>query len=101
MIDLFVLVVERLVRSPAVGSGRGKLETGNGRGGEVPEPDTFSLRGKFASAGALAAAVALFVVDNGLVTAAVATLSLWYVLALGGVMGATGLALGRVGTFTA
>jgi hypothetical protein len=50
---------------------------------------------------ALAAAVALFVVDNGFVTAAVATLSLWYVLALGGVMGATGLALGRVGTFTA
>src|ERR1700675_4828007 len=35
---------------------------------------------------ALAAAVALFAVGNGLI-AAVATLSLWYVLALGAVMG--------------
>ena len=50
---------------------------------------------------ALAAAVALFAVGNGLVTASVATLSLWYVLGLGTVMGATGLALGRAGTFTA
>jgi hypothetical protein len=50
---------------------------------------------------ALAAAVALFAVGNGLIAAAVATLSLWYVLALGTVMGATGLALGRAGTFTA
>jgi len=50
---------------------------------------------------ALAAAVALFVVGNGLTAAAAATLSLWYVLALGTVMGATGLALGRAGTFTA
>jgi hypothetical protein len=49
---------------------------------------------------ALAAAVALFAVGNGLIAAAVATLSLWYVLALGAVMGATGLALGRAGTFT-
>jgi hypothetical protein len=49
---------------------------------------------------ALAAAVALLAVDNGLVAAAVATISLWYVLALGTVMGATGLALGRAGTFT-
>jgi hypothetical protein len=48
---------------------------------------------------ALAAAVALFAVGNGLVTASVATLSLWYVLGLGTVMGATGLALGRAGTF--
>ena len=43
----------------------------------------------------------LFAVGNGLIAAAVATLSLWYVLALGAVMGATGLALGRAGTFTA
>ena len=50
---------------------------------------------------ALAAAVALFAVGNGLIAAAVAPLSLWYVLALGTVMGATGLALGRAGTFTA
>jgi hypothetical protein len=50
---------------------------------------------------ALAAAAALLAVSNGLVVAAVATLSLWYVLALGTVMGATGLALGRAGTFTA
>ena len=45
--------------------------------------------------------LALFAVGNGLIAAAVATLSLWYVLALGAVMGATGLALGRAGTFTA
>jgi hypothetical protein len=49
---------------------------------------------------ALAAAIALFAVGNGLVTAELATLSLWYVLGLGTVMGATGLALGRAGTFT-
>jgi hypothetical protein len=49
---------------------------------------------------ALAAAVALFVVGNGLAAVGVATLSLWYVLVVGTVMGATGLALGRVGTFT-
>ena len=50
---------------------------------------------------ALAAAIALFAVGNGLIAAAVATISLWYVLALGTVMGATGVALGRAGTFTA
>jgi uncharacterized membrane protein len=50
---------------------------------------------------ALAAAVALFAVGNGLIAPAVATPSLWYVLTLGAIMGATGLALGRVGTFTA
>jgi hypothetical protein len=49
---------------------------------------------------ALAAAVALLAIDNGFVAAAVATISLWYVLALGTVMGATGLALGRAGTFS-
>ncbi len=49
---------------------------------------------------AIVAAVALFAVGNGLLAAAAATLPLWYVLALGTVMGATGLALGRVGTFT-
>jgi hypothetical protein len=49
---------------------------------------------------ALAAALALFAVGNGLIAAEVATMSLWYVLALGTVMGATGLALGRAGTFT-
>jgi hypothetical protein len=49
---------------------------------------------------ALAAAIALFAVGNALVTAELATLSLWYVLVLGTVMGATGLALGRAGTFT-
>jgi len=49
---------------------------------------------------ALAAAIALFVVGNGFAAAA-ATLPLWYVLALGTVMGATGLALGRAGTFPA
>ena len=48
---------------------------------------------------ALAAAVALFAVGNGLIAAAVATMSLWYVLAVGTVMGATGLALGQAGTF--
>jgi hypothetical protein len=48
---------------------------------------------------ALAAAVALFAVGNGLIAAAVATISLWYVLAVGTVMGATGLALGKAGTF--
>ena len=48
---------------------------------------------------ALAAAIALFAIGNGL-AAAIATLSLWYVLGLGTVMGATGLALGRAGTFT-
>jgi len=50
---------------------------------------------------ALAAAIALFAVGNGLIAAAVATISLWYVLALGTLMGATGLALGRAGKFTA
>ena len=49
---------------------------------------------------ALVAAIALFAVGNGLFAPSVATLSLWYVLALGAIMGATGLALGRVGTFT-
>jgi hypothetical protein len=49
---------------------------------------------------ALAAAIALFAVGNGLIAAELATLSLWYVLGLGTVMGATGLALGRAGTFT-
>ncbi len=49
---------------------------------------------------AVVAAVALFAVGNGLVAATGATLPLWYVLALGTLMGATGLALGRVGTFT-
>jgi hypothetical protein len=49
---------------------------------------------------ALAAGTALFAVGNGLIAAAVATISLWYVLALGTVMGTTGLALGRAGTFT-
>ena len=49
---------------------------------------------------ALAAAIALFAVGNGLVTAELATSPLWYVLGLGTVMGATGLALGRAGTFT-
>jgi hypothetical protein len=48
----------------------------------------------------LGAAVALFAVGNGLVTAAIATQSLWYVLTLGALMGATGLALGRAGKFT-
>jgi hypothetical protein len=50
---------------------------------------------------ALVAAIALFAVGNGLIAAAVATQSLWYVLALGAVMGATGLALGRAGKFMA
>ena len=45
--------------------------------------------------------IVLAAVGNGLIAAALATLSLWYVLALGAVMGATGLALGRAGTFTA
>ncbi len=49
---------------------------------------------------AVVAAVALFAVGNGLVAAAGATLPLWYVLALGTLMGATGMALGRAGTFT-
>lgn len=49
---------------------------------------------------AVVAAVALFAVGNGFVATAAATLPLWYVLGLGTVMGATGLALGRVGTFT-
>ena len=43
----------------------------------------------------------LFAVGNGLVAPSVATLSLWYVLALGAVMGGTGLALGRAGKFMA
>jgi uncharacterized membrane protein len=47
---------------------------------------------------ALAAAVALFAVGNGLVAADVTTPSLWYVLGLGAAMGATGLALGRAGS---
>jgi len=50
---------------------------------------------------ALAAAVTLFAIGNGLVAAPVGTISLWYVLALGTLMGATGLALGRAGKFTA
>jgi hypothetical protein len=50
---------------------------------------------------ALVAAVALFVVGNGMIAAGVATISLWYVLALGMAMGAAGLALGRVATFPA
>ncbi|MDQ6923440.1 MAG: hypothetical protein M3Z74_04645, partial [Pseudomonadota bacterium] len=50
---------------------------------------------------ALVAAIALFAVGNGLIAPSVATLSLWYVLALGAVMGATGLALGRAGKFMA
>ncbi len=36
-----------------------------------------------------------------MIAAGVATISLWYVLALGMAMGAAGLALGRVGTFPA
>jgi hypothetical protein len=48
----------------------------------------------------LGAAIALFAVGNGLATAAIATQSLWYVLTLGALMGATGLALGRAGKFT-
>ena len=50
---------------------------------------------------ALVAAVALFVVGNGMIAAGVAAISLWYVLALGMAMGAAGLALGRVATFPA
>jgi hypothetical protein len=50
---------------------------------------------------ALAAAIALFAVGNGMIGAGVSTTTLWYVLALGTVMGVAGLALGRVGTFPA
>jgi hypothetical protein len=50
---------------------------------------------------ALAAAVALFAVGNGMTATGIATVSLWYVLALGTAMGATGVALGRAGTFPA
>jgi hypothetical protein len=49
---------------------------------------------------ALIAAVTLFAVGTGLMAESVATISLWYVLVLGTVIGATGLALGRAGTFT-
>ena len=50
---------------------------------------------------ALVAAIALFAVGNGLIAPSVATLSLWYVLTLGAIMGATALALGRAGKFMA
>ena len=50
MIDFLVLVVQGLVGSLTVLAGWGKLETRNGGRGQIPEPDTFALRGKFAGA---------------------------------------------------
>src|SRR5258705_6002925 len=50
MVDLLVLVVQGLVRAPSVFAGRRKLKAGNGRGGQVPEPDPLALCGKFAGA---------------------------------------------------
>jgi hypothetical protein len=50
VVDFLVLVVQGLVGTPVVLSGRGKLKLRNGRGGQIPQSDAFSLRCRFIGA---------------------------------------------------
>src|SRR5262245_25526329 len=50
VVDLLVLVIQGLVGTPIVLSGRRKLKFRDGRGGQIPQSDAFSLRGRFIGA---------------------------------------------------